>query len=167
MQKQSSADEEGYLITESDALEDWNVNVTYRTQNLQKNLKSRAQRYSEQIFPRTMMMLHTEPRKQKSSQSWSERQCSAINTCEQKAISTSNIYEKKLIFMSEQSSTDYNEHGMKPELPGQTILLLLLILYQVLEAALAMLYCLLLALPHAAVPKTATKKSDRKRGRER
>ena len=36
MQKQSSADEEGYLITESDALEDWNVNVTYRTQNLQK-----------------------------------------------------------------------------------------------------------------------------------
>ena len=69
--------------------------------------------------------------------------------------------------MSEQSSTDYNEHGMKPELPGQTILLLLLILYQVLEAALAMLYCLLLALPHAAVPKTATKKSDRKRGRER
>ena len=44
-----SADEkEGYLIMESDALEDWNVNVTYRTQNLQKNLKSRAQRYSEQ-----------------------------------------------------------------------------------------------------------------------
>ena len=61
--------------------------------------------------------------------------------------------------MSEQSSTDYNEHGMKPELPGQTILLLLLILYQVLEAALAMLYCLLLALPHAGVPKTATKKN--------
>ena len=59
--------------------------------------------------------------------------------------------QKKLIFMSEQSSTDYNEHGMKPKLPGQTILLLLLILYQVLEAALAMLYCLLLALPHAAV----------------
>ena len=53
-----SADEkEGYLIMESDALEDWNVNVTYRTQNLQKNMKSRAQRYSEQIFPRTMMML--------------------------------------------------------------------------------------------------------------
>ena len=32
-----SADEkESYLIMESDALEDWNVNVTYRTQNLQK-----------------------------------------------------------------------------------------------------------------------------------
>ena len=27
--------------------------------------------------------------------------------------------QKKLIFMSEQSSTDYNEHGMKPKLPGQ------------------------------------------------
>ena len=41
-----SADEkEGYLIMESDALEDWNVNVTYRTQNLQM------------IFRRTMLML--------------------------------------------------------------------------------------------------------------
>ena len=28
----STDEKEGYLITESDALEDWNVNVTYRTQ---------------------------------------------------------------------------------------------------------------------------------------
>ena len=48
-----SADEkESYLIMESDALEDWNVNVTYRTQNLQKNLKSRAQ----MIFRRKVQM---------------------------------------------------------------------------------------------------------------
>ena len=33
----------------------------------------------------------------------------------------------------------------------QTSLLLLLILYQVVEAAMAVLYCLRLALPHAAV----------------
>ena len=74
--------------------------------------------------------------------------------------------QKKLIFMSEQSSTDYNEHGMKPKLPGQTILLLLLILYQVLEAALAMLYCLLLALPHAAVPNGHEEERQKKRARE-
>ena len=35
-----SADEkEGYLIMESDALEDWNVNVTYRTQKADSEQK--------------------------------------------------------------------------------------------------------------------------------
>ena len=52
-----SADEkEGYLIMESDALEDWNVNVTYKTQKadseqkvepelVKENLQSRDEAY--------------------------------------------------------------------------------------------------------------------------
>ena len=42
----STNEKEGYLITESDALEDCNVNVTYRTQNLQKNLKVQMTRWT-------------------------------------------------------------------------------------------------------------------------